>query len=420
MEQTTTILRSVDKVATTPSKVENSDSTAMNDIALASFDKLRAYCEKENFQGWDPYDGLNSSLFQRIPLLPKNRLARLVWIQALKKMPLNFRPMLGIKKGHNPKGLALFISGYSVLAGNYIPKNEATEKIDELAGLLLALRTEGFSGSCWGYNFDWESKAFYQAKFTPTIVATTYAANALIDAYLVTNNDLYLREAVSAKEFIIKDLKRTYLANGNFAFSYSPFDQTSVFNASLLGARLLSRIYSITGEIELKQLAEKAIGYGVDFQNADGSWFYSPLPFHQWIDNFHTGFNLECISDYATFTGDSKFNESFDKGMSYYLRTFFDAEGRSKYYNNNLFPIDIHAPSQLIITLSKSRLFRQNQALIDRVLGWTIKHMQSPHGYFYYQKRRFYTNRIAYMRWSQAWIFYGLAHYLQNCNTTKS
>ena len=31
--------------------------------------------------------------------------------------------------------------------------------------------------------------------------------------------------------------------------------------------------------------------------------------------------------------------------------------------------------------------------------------------YFYYQKTRWYTNRIDYMRWSQAWMFYALARY---------
>jgi hypothetical protein len=44
--------------------------------------------------------------------------------------------------------------------------------------------------------------------------------------------------------------------------------------------------------------------------------------------------------------------------------------------------------------------------------------MQSPQGYFYYQKRKFLTNKIAYMRWSQAWIFYGLTYYILNENRT--
>jgi hypothetical protein len=282
----------------------------------------------------------------------------------------------------------------------------------------LSLRTSGYSGNCWGYNFDWESKAFFQKKYTPTIVATSFVANSLIDAYEATLNRSYLDEAISSKDFFLRDLKRSY-KNENFAFSYSPFDQTTVFNASLLGARILSRIYSYTKEEELIQTAKKAVAYCCEYQNADGSWFYSTLPFHQWIDNFHTGFNLECISEYSLFSGDDTFRSSFERGLKYYLSNFFEDDGRSKYYSNALYPVDIHAPSQLVITLAKSKAFDANLELIDKVIGWTIDNMQSSKGYFYFQKERFYTNKISYMRWSQAWIFYALAYYLQKTKKTN-
>lgn len=385
----------------------------MNDLALKSFIKLEKFCKQEEFQGWDPYDGLTSKIFQALPILPGNRLSRLMWIQFIKKMPINLRPFLKIEKGYNPKGLALFISGYAKLSQIKSFQQESIEQIKLLADKVITLRTPGFSGNCWGYNFDWESRAFFQKKGTPTIVATTYVANALLDAYETTKNETYLETAISAKNFIIKDLKRTYNKNQNFAFSYSPFDETSVFNASLLGARLLSRIYTFNKEEELIELARKAVAYCCDYQNSDGSWFYSTLPFHQWIDSFHTGFNLECIYEYGLFSKDDSFQENFNKGLKYYLKTFFDKEGRSKYYNNALYPIDIHAPSQLIITLSKANLFMENRKVIDSVLNWTIENMQSPSGYFYFQKRKYYTNKIPYMRWSQGWMFYALSHYLQ-------
>ena len=384
----------------------------MKDSVLNSFNSLEQYCKKEDFKGWDPYDGLTSKVFNALPILPKKRISRLIWIQLIKKLPFNLRGILRIEKGYNPKGLALFISGYSKISQSR--NSDAIQQINRLCEKVIELQTQGFSGSCWGYNFDWESRAFFQKKFTPTIVVTTYVSNALLDAYEATKNKDYLNLAISSKDFIIKDLKRTYNDNGNLAFSYSPFDSTSVFNASLLGAKLLSRIYTYTNEKELISLAKKAVAYCCDYQNADGSWFYSPLPFHQWIDNFHTGFNLECIYEYGLFAKDDSFEKNFNDGMSYYLKTFFDKEGRSKYYNNSLYPIDIHSPSQLIVTLAKTNLFAKNRKLIDRVVNWTIENMQSPKGYFYFQKRKFYTNKIPFMRWSEGWMFYGLAHYLQN------
>lgn len=40
-------------------------------IIYDSLYRLKKYCEKEQFIGWDPYDGLNSKLFHAIPFLDK-------------------------------------------------------------------------------------------------------------------------------------------------------------------------------------------------------------------------------------------------------------------------------------------------------------------------------------------------------------
>lgn len=80
-----------------------------------SFERLREYCEAEEFKGWDPYDGLNSKIFKAFPLVNKSRLIRLIWIQIFKRNLINFRDLAGIKKAYNPKGLGLFLSGYCKL-----------------------------------------------------------------------------------------------------------------------------------------------------------------------------------------------------------------------------------------------------------------------------------------------------------------
>jgi rhamnogalacturonyl hydrolase YesR len=391
----------------------------MSEKIEQSFLKLKNYCTSESFKGFDPYDGLNSTLFQSIPFISKNRLARLAWIQLFKRSPLNLRIIAGVKKEYNSKALGLFLSGYCNLY-KQVKEQEYLDKINFFSGQLSSLVTKFYSGACWGYNFDWQAKAFFQPKNTPTVVATTFIGSALLDAYEITGEDQLLKAARSACEFINKDLNRTYDDKGNFAFSYSPLDKTVVFNASLLGSRLLARVYSFTHENELLDPAKKSVTFCCDYQKNDGSWGYGTLDFHQWTDNFHTGYNLECISDYMKYSGDNNFERHLAKGFDYYINTFFTDEGVSKYYNNSVYPIDIHSPAQLIITLTRLGKFQECRNLADKVISWTIDNMQSDKGYFYYQKNKHFTSKIPYMRWAQAWMFYALSEYLLHDNDQKT
>ena len=72
---------------------------------LTSFKKLKKYCEDEGFKGWDPYDGLNSKVFQALPWLKRSALCRLVMIQGFKRCPWNLRRIAMVPKEHNAKGL---------------------------------------------------------------------------------------------------------------------------------------------------------------------------------------------------------------------------------------------------------------------------------------------------------------------------
>jgi len=372
------------------------------------FDQLKLFVESEEYAGWDPFDGLNSEVFKKLPI-KSSRYFRLAWLQAFKISPINLRPLLRVPKQHNNKGLGLFLSGYCNLYkdGNY------DDVIKNLITLLKDNVSKGYSGACWGYNFDWQARAFFQPKNTPTVVATSFIANALLDVYEITGNDELVVLARSACDFVLNDLYKTFDSENNYCFSYSPLDKTSVFNASLLGSRLLSRVSSYTNEDKLLESAYKSVKYTVNYQKDDGSWPYGTLPFHQWIDNFHTGYNLECLSEYQKYSGDYSLSENIQKGLEYYLSTFFTNEGIPKYYNNSVYPIDVHAPAQLIVTLYRMKSLRSNKDLIDRVINWTFDNMWDDRGFFYYQKRSSWTSKIPYMRWAQAWMFYGLSYYIK-------
>lgn len=395
----------------------------MKNRIIGSFQKLKSYCELESFVGWDPYDGLNSKLFQSLPLFKHSALCRLVMIQGFKRCPFNLRRLAMVPKEHNAKGIGLFLSGYCNLYHAVLEKptlqkdlgtlEELVQKINYLAGLLLKMQSKGYSGACWGYNFDWQARRlFLFPKYTPTVVATNFCATALMEAYEVTKNKQYLEVALSAAEFVIKDLHRTPYKEG-FLFSYSPLDgNDTVFNASLLGTRFLSYCYRYTQKEEYKMLAEQSVKACCAGQKENGAWVYGMLPVQSWVDSFHTGYNLDALIAYQKLTGDTKYNQYIERGFQYYIENFFEKDGMPKYYDNRTYPIDIHCPGQLFVTLSRLDKYNEYKDLADKVMQWTISNMQDKQGYFYYQLKKGISSKISYMRWSNAFMFNAMSHYI--------
>jgi rhamnogalacturonyl hydrolase YesR len=326
-----------------------------------------------------------------------------------------------VPKQPNSKGIGLFLSGYCNLydlTSNgetaFGTKEEILSKINELANLLYNLKNTNFSGACWGYNFPWQARRlFLFPKDTPTVVATSFCVEALFKAYDITKNNDFKNLALSAANFIMNDLNRTPHRSG-FLFSYSPYrGNNTVYNASLLGAKTLSLCYKYSNKKIHKETAIKAIKAACDGQETDGSWIYGLLPVQSWIDSFHTGYNLDAISTYQECTGDYQFEENIKKGFNYYMQNFFEKDGTPKYFHDKTYPIDIHSPGQLFVTLSKLNKYTPNKIIANKVMDWTLKNMQSKKGYFYYQLKKGVSSKISYMRWSNAFMFNAVTFYFK-------
>src|SRR4030043_1689744 len=54
--------------------------------------RLQAYIEAAGFKGYDPYDALNSPILSGLSL--GNKVLRIAFIQLLKRLPVNLRPLL--------------------------------------------------------------------------------------------------------------------------------------------------------------------------------------------------------------------------------------------------------------------------------------------------------------------------------------
>jgi hypothetical protein len=370
-----------------------------------SIKKLESYIISEKYMGYDPYDSLMSPLFN-LPLLRSNKLIRFGFQQVYRRIPFNTRKLLGIKKGMNPVTLGLCIQAYTYLV-NVFPdrKNFYLEEIEKLLDKLIQLQSKGFNGMCWGYDFDWEARYAKIPAFYPTVVATGIITNALFINYEILNNIKSLELCKDAVNFVMKDLIKTY-EEDLFCYSYSPNDKQKVINATMMGARLLSQVYSVTKDKNLYIEAKRTIDYVVNNQNENGSWSYAKSDSRKWVDNIHTGYVLDALDDFIRYTNSYYSSLTLEKGFQYYIDNFFYKDEIPKYFENCIYPIDLTAISQSILTLTRFNKIESAK----KIAKWTIANMQSRKGYFYFQKTKIYTNKISYMRWSNIWIFTALAY----------
>jgi hypothetical protein len=374
--------------------------------SAACLDRLMAYVEAADYAGYDPYDALNSPLIQRLGA--RNKWVRIGATHLVRRSPVNFRPLLGIRKGHNPKAIGLFLWGYAKLYA-LTKEQRYLERVDYLLGLLEQLQSTGYSGTCWGYNFDWQSWTFLRPKGTPTIVNTSFIGHALLDCYELTGRQRALDLALPIKDFILSDLHRTTW-DGTFCFSYTPVDTEAVHNANLLGASILARLARYCDDERLPLAVLASMAYSMRHQREDGSWFYANTNIQSWSDSFHTGFDLQALRYILEAGLGSQYHMAYRRGVQYYATHFFLADGTPKYYHDRTYPIDIHAPAQAIFFFSGEG--EEYRDLTDRVLAWMLKNLYSGQGFFYFRKGRLLTNRIPYMRWSQAWAFHAMTEYL--------
>jgi len=387
---------------------------------------LLAYCQKNNWAGYDPYDALNSKIFESLPFL-NFRLFRLGATQLLKRSPINIRPLLMIPKTQNPKAIALFLMAFLKLKKLGLLQDEnlipiVIQKLIDLrspSNLVNSINptnpinTINPSNSywCWGYSFPWQTRSLLVPRFAPNLVCTSFVANALLDAYEMNNDAQCLEMALNAAEYILEELYWEDNSSGIVGFAYpTPSSKGSVHNANFIGAALLCRAFQLSGNRKFLEPALKAARYSGGKQYEDGSWNYGEDSTQRWVDNFHTGYNLCALRDIGRYCEIDEFEPSIRRGFEFYLKNFFTNDGAPKYFHNRTYPVDVHSVAQSIITLLTFRDYVPGSVkLAHTVFTWAMTHMRDNRGYFYYQTYPSFKIKTSYMRWSQAWMLYALS-----------
>jgi len=369
--------------------------------------RLSDWLERNEYRGYDTFDGLNAKLLR--PLTFNNKLLRTVLQQGVRRFPINLRPLIGVAKSRSTKAMGFLARGFMRL-------HEATgdtawrDKAEYALQWLMDNQAIGYTGSSWGNHFDYQSRSSYVPKGLPSIVWTSLIGHAFLDAYEHFQAHRYLQVAINACEHILHDLS-TFTEGDSICISYFPTKNEQVHNANSLGASLLARTYAYTRNEPYRVLAEKAIQYTTRHQRADSSWYYGEAANLHWVDNFHTAYVLDSLKYYVDSTGDEQFEKNRMSGYRHWKATFFLANGTPRYYDYKTLPMDIQCCSQAIDTLVFFHARDpEGLPLALRVAQWTIEHMQDRTGYFYYRRySRWLVNKTPTLHWGQATMLCALA-----------
>lgn len=373
---------------------------------------LETWGSGREWRGTDPYEGLNAT--RLVGPLRRYRRGRQLVIQAVKRSPLDLRRPLGIAPATNAAALAWVVSGYA--RDGFLAREEGERKLRAALRLLDELRAPGYEEPCWGYHFDFQSRVFFYERDDPNTIATAFAGIALLDAYRTLGDGRLLETAVAVGRFFLRHVPQTEAERGAF-FGYLPDDRSPIHNSNALVCALLARLDATVdgGDTEFRRAAEAGIEYTLAGQRQDGSWPYGERANLQWIDNFHTGYVLDSLRACADAgIGGAVAEEAWRRGLDFYARELFLADGTPKYYPSSVFPIDAQCVAQGIQTFALAA--RHDRSFLERawrVLDFALARMRRADGLFVFQRRRLWTNRLPHVRWVVAPTFLALAYLLE-------
>lgn len=371
----------------------------MKQNAVEILARLERWGRTRDWIGPDPYEGLNSPLGQ----LARTRRARQATVQLYKRLPRRPPAPLRATSRPNAKALALVLAGYATPVGRTLPG--AARFLDELPTRLAELRLDRRG---WGYHFETQTRNIRYGSDTPNAIATSFVIEGLVDAYSATGEDRCAELALSARPFLLS-LRHNSSVGPYFAYVESGSDL--IYNANLLVCGALAKLQFLDGDDRAADAVCSAAQTTIAHQLPDGLWPYADAPNMAWIDNFHTAYLLQGLSDVEITFGVG--SVALERGVRAWVDHFIEADGWARYFHDRHFPLETHCSASAIDALCQPGIARRVQgshSVAWRILDCAIRELWLPAASrFAFRVSGRGRNSREFIRWTNAPMFRALS-----------
>lgn len=332
-------------------------------------------------------------------------------MQLVRQSPINLRPLFGIKPLDSTIGRGYMAWGYLTLL-KLTGQERYKEKAIVCLEWLMENKSPGFEEYSWGKHFDFSSRGGRYRKFTPITIWTCLICQAFLDAFEILGEKRYLDVAVSVCQWL-DGLGRNVMDTG-VCINYTAArenEHSTIHNHNMFGAAILARTSKHEPNDEYLQLARSIMDYSCSKQLPNGAWYYGEALDHRWIDNFHSGYNIDALKCYMEYSDDRRYEDNLERGLDFLINNLFEESGRPKYYHDRTYPVDSQCASQAIETLANFSEYNESSLKMAlKVANWTIDNMQDRKGYFYYRQYPLGVKaKTPMLHWAQATTYKALA-----------
>ena len=280
--------------------------------------------------------------------------------------------------------------------------------------VLKKTRSPGWEHYCWGYPFDWETRAGTVPTGRPMVTVTPYAYEAFAHVHNIDGHDEWHQILRSIANHMADDFLDIETGPESATCSYSPFDGNGVINASAYRAALLADASVRFADDRYWSIGLRNLNFVLENQQPDGSWLYAMDSVRDFVDHYHTCFVLKALAKIEKLKGHEGCRKALDSGVEYYLKNLFDEEGlprpfsrapRLTVYRNELYD---YAECVNLASLLGGRYPQLDETGV-RVVRDLLTRWTRLNGSFRSRRLMLGWDNVPMHRWAQSQMFRGLA-----------